>query len=480
MLACEQGTTLGPMDTFHAALVITGLGAASALVAIPRPAPTSVTASGLARPTAPGTRQEAEPRSDITDEAARVIHQAILTLDTHKDISERLADPALKALAESGDANGQRLYQKNEPTLDGTSQVDFPKMRDGGLDAAFFIVYVGQGKLDDDGFALARKQAQAKFDAIHRMTERYPEEIALATSADEVEAADAAGKLIACIGIENGYCMGTDLDAIGEFHAMGARYMGLVHNRHSQLGDSHTPANAPLHGGLSELGRRAIEEMNRVGIMVDISHAAKTTTLQAIAHSKAPVIASHSGVDGVFDHGRNLSDEELMALKQNGGVLQCVAFRSYVRDDGGRLEFLVKTRKELGLPVGRGIQGAEQSPEMRAKSRELRDRMKAFDATSEPANVQDFVNHIDYAVEKIGIDYVGISSDFDGGGGVDGWNNARETINVTKELLKRGYTAEEIQKIWSGNTLRVWREVEAVAKQAAADASADASGEAGK
>ncbi len=433
--------------------------------------PLAVLLTALSSSAAPSD-QEGQPAAGAESsetQAAREIHRSVLTLDTHKDISDRLADPALKALFDAGDADGVRLYKKNEPTVDGTSQVDFPKMRRGGLDAAFFIVYVGQGELDADGYALAREQALAKFDAIHRMAERFPDEIALATSADAVEAADAQGKLIACIGIENGYAMGTDLAAIEEFHKKGARYMGIVHNRHSQLGDSHTPADKPLHGGLSELGRKAIEEMNRVGIMVDISHAAKTTTLQAIAHSKAPVIASHSGVDGVFDHGRNLSDEELLALKANGGVVQCVAFRSYVRGDNGRRDYLIATRKELGLPAGRGIQPAADTPEQRAKMSKLRDLMRAFDAQNKPANVQDFVNHIDYAVEKIGINHVGISSDFDGGGGVEGWNTAAETFNVTAELFKRGYSADDIRKLWSGNTLRVWREVEAVAAQASSD-----------
>ncbi len=450
------------MEIHHAALLALALAPATLALSM---GPTTAPAVGGVWATAAHPGQEGAPAEEDPDAAARAIHRAALTLDTHKDISARLADPTLKALAESGDPDGLRLYKRNEPTVNGTSQVDFPKMREGGLDAAFYIVYVGQGALDEAGFALARKQALAKFDAIHRMAERFPEHIALATTAKAVEVAHAAGKLIACIGIENGYAMGEDLGSIAEFHAKGARYMGLVHNRHSQLGDSHTPATTPLHGGLSELGRRAIEEMNRVGIMVDISHAAETTTLQAIAHSKAPVLASHSGVDGVFEHGRNLSDQELMALKANGGVIQCVAFKSYVRDDGGRREYIVNVRKELGLPLTRGNQPAGDTPEMRAKMRELRDRMKAFDAENGEANVQDFVDHIDYAVQKIGIDHVGISSDFDGGGGVDGWNNAAETFNVTKELVKRGYNAEQIQKLWSGNTLRVWREVEAVAQR---------------
>ena len=389
---------------------------------------------------------------------ARRIHYDALTLDTHKDIRATLArSPEAQDAAER-----ERERRRDDPTLWGPNQVDFPKMRAGGLDVAFYIVYVGQGALDEEGFARARAQALAKFDAIERMVERYPGHIGLARSAADVERITSEGRLVACIGIENGYAMGEDLGAIAEFHARGARYMSITHNRHSQLGDSNTPEE-PLHGGLSELGRRAIEEMNRVGIMVDVSHASKTTTLQTIAHSKAPVIASHSSVDAVFEHGRNLSDDELRAIKANGGVVQCVAFRAYVKDDGGRRDFIASVRDELGLPAQRGSRAAPDDPETRAKMRELRERVEAFDALREPASVKDFVDHIDHAVKIAGIDHVGISSDFDGGGGVDGWNDASETPNVTIELVRRGYTAEQIGKLWSGNTLRVWRAVEAVA-----------------
>ena len=389
---------------------------------------------------------------------ARRIHYDALTLDTHKDIRATLArSPEAQDAAER-----ERERRRDDPTLWGPNQVDFPKMRAGGLDVAFYIVYVGQGALDEEGFARARAQALAKFDAIERMVERYPGHIGLARSAADVERITSEGRLVACIGIENGYAMGEDLGAIAEFHARGARYMSITHNRHSQLGDSNTPEE-PLHGGLSELGRRAIEEMNRVGIMVDVSHASKTTTLQTIAHSKAPVIASHSSVDAVFEHGRNLSDDELRAIKANGGVVQCVAFRAYVKDDGGRRDFIASVRDELGLPAQRGSRAAPDDPETRAKMRELRARVEAFDARLEPASVKDLVDHIDHAVKIAGIDHVGISSDFDGGGGVDGWDDASETPNVTIELVRRGYTAEEIRKLWSGNTLRVWRAVEAVA-----------------
>ncbi|MEO0663774.1 MAG: membrane dipeptidase, partial [Planctomycetota bacterium] len=318
--------------------------------------------------------------------------------------------------------------------------------------------------LDPKGFEVARRIADQKFDAIERMCRRFPTHIELARSADDVERIARTGRLVACIGIENGYAMGEDIGAIAEFHARGARYMSITHNRHSQLGDSNTPEDG-IHGGLTDLGRRAIEEMNRVGIMVDVSHASETTTLQTIAHSKAPVIASHSSVDAVLEHGRNLSDTELRALKANGGVVQCVAFASYVKDDGGRWDFIVRTREELGLPAPGGNQPVPDDPETRAKMRELRDRVRAFDAENRRANVSEFVDHVDHAVAVAGIDHVAISSDFDGGGGIDGWDDASETPNVTLELVRRGYSEEEIGKLWSGNTLRVWRTVERVAAE---------------
>ena len=418
---------------------------------------TLVTLASGQESAAPAKRLETP---DELEARARRIHYEALTLDTHKDIRPTLARPP-RATDPAQRAEEER---RDDPTLWGPNQMDFPKMRAGGLDVAFYVVYVGQGALDADGFENARRIADQKFDAIERMCRRFPGHIELARSPDDVLRIHAQGKLVACIGIENGYAMGEDLGAIAEFHARGARYMSITHNRHSQLGDSNIPAET-IHGGLSDLGRAAIEEMNRVGIMVDISHASPTTTLQAIAHSKAPVIASHSSVDAVFDHPRNLSDEELRALAAKGGVAQCVAFASYVKDDGGRRAFIIKTREELGLPAPGGNQPVSDDPAVRALMRELRDRVQEFDAQNARANVAQFVDHIDHAVKVAGLDHVAISSDFDGGGGVDGWNNASETFNVTHELVRRGYTEDEIGKLWSGNTLRVWREVELIAAE---------------
>lgn len=390
---------------------------------------------------------------------ADAIHARVLTLDTHKDIDPKLAPESLPEDPETR----ERFRRRFDPTVRGDAQVDFPKMREGGYDCAFFIVYTDQRQLNAAGFARALAEANAKFDAIWRMVRRHGDTIGLALTPDDVEKLHREGKLIACIGIENGYPMGEDLSRIEQFHARGARYMSIAHNGHSQLGDSHTPAEGK-YGGLSELGRKAIAEMNRVGIMVDVSHAAKTTMMQALEMTRAPVIASHSGCRAVNDHTRNLDDEQLAALAKNGGVVQCVALADFVKTNAERAAAVKAAMAECG--VGGAADADVDEAEREKRWDKFRERMPAIDARFPRANVHDFVDHVDHAVKVAGIDHVGIGSDFDGGGGIDGWNDASETRNVTRELVRRGYTEEQIGKIWSGNLLRVWREVEKVAAAA--------------
>ncbi len=380
----------------------------------------------------------------------------MLTLDTHKDIEPQLAPRSLP----DDPQTRERFRRKFDPTVRGDEQVDFPKMREGAYDCAFFIVYVAQRRLDAGGYRRALAEANAKFDAIHRMCELHGDTIGLATTPARVEQLHRDGKLIACIGIENGYPMGEDLGLIARFHERGARYMSITHNGHTQLGDSHTPAE-PMHGGLSELGKKAIAEMNRVGIMVDVSHAAKTTMLQAVEASKAPVIASHSGARAVNDHTRNLDDEQLRALAAKGGVIQCVALADFVKVDRARAAAVEAWMQECGVGRGRADDASDEERERRWQR--FRDGMAPIDAKHPRADVRAFVDHVDHVVKTVGIDHAGISSDFDGGGGVVGWNDASETANVTRELVRRGYSEEQIGKIWSGNLLRVWREVERVA-----------------
>ncbi|MDH3270279.1 MAG: dipeptidase [Gemmatimonadota bacterium] len=404
-------------------------------------------------------------------ERARGIHERVITLDTHDDIS-------------AADFTAERNYTMDLPT-----QVNLPKMEAGGLDVSWMIVYTGQGPLTEEGYANAYANAIEKFDAIHRLTEEIaPDRVELALTSDDVRRIVAEGKKVAMIGVENAYPVGTDLIRIAEFQERGARYMSLAHNGHSQLADSNTGEGSGEwpHGGLSDLGRQAVAEMNRVGIMIDLSHPSKEANLEALSLTRAPVIASHSAARSLGDHSRNMDDEQLMALAENGGVIQTVAFRSYLRPDknaahnAAAQEVLEQVAMEMGFDMPEGGRRA-MFQAMQAMSEEERETFQAelaavqaaaderivdeVDPIAPPVSVSDLVDHIDYLVDLIGIEHVGISSDFDGGGGVDGWDDASETFNVTLELVRRGYTEEEIGMIWSGNLLRVLDQVQAVAAE---------------
>ena len=377
---------------------------------------------------------------------AREIHERVLTIDTHDDIPFDFGSDSVNPCG----------------ALD--RQVDVPKMRDGGLDVAFFIVYVGQGPRTPDGNAQARAQALRKFEGIHRMAEELcPDEIELAYTADDVERIHDAGKLVAAIGIENGYPIGNDLSLLEEYHRLGARYITLAHGGHNDIADSATPrADEPEseHDGLSPFGEQVVAEMNRLGIMVDVSHISKAAMLDAVRLSRAPVIASHSSTRALADHPRNMDDEQLLALRENGGVMQTVAFAAYVKAQPERNDAIRALREEFG------IRGPNATRDLSLEQRAEYDRrLGAIEEQFPAPTVADFVDHIDHAVQLIGIDHVGISSDFDGGGGVVGWDSAAETFNVTLELVRRGYTEEQIEKLWGGNLLRVWREVESVARE---------------
>jgi len=396
------------------------------------------------------TGDRPETLSDEELEArARGIHERLLTIDTHDDIPPNFATPEV------------------DPGVRGDRQVDLPKMREGGLDAAFFIVYVGQTERTLENYARAKEQAMVKFNAIHRMTdEMYPDQIELAYTADDVERIHESGKLVALIGIENGYVIGKDLALLERYHELGARYITLAHGGHNDIADSSTPRENlgdgdTEHDGISAFGETVIAEMNRLGIMVDVSHISKDASLDAMRLSRAPVIASHSSTRALCDHPRNMDDEQLQALKENGGVMQTVALGTYVK--------AAPPEKIAARDSIMATFGIENRGGFRALSDEdrtaLRAQLSTLDETWPGPNVKDFVDHIDYAVELIGIDHVGISSDFDGGGGVDGWDDASESFNVTLELVRRGYTEEEIAQLWGTNLLRVLREVERVAAE---------------
>ncbi len=392
---------------------------------------------------APETESE-----DSIVETARGIHERVITLDTHVDIPSNYAT------------------EEVDPGVRGDFQVDLPKMEEGGLNTAFFIVYVGQTERTPENYEKAKQDAMMKFDAIHRMSdEMYPERIEFAYTADDVVRIHESGKLVATIGIENGYVVGKDLSLLEKYHGLGARYITLAHGGHNDISDSATPREdlgdaESEHDGISAFGEEVIAEMNRLGIMVDVSHISKAAMLDAARLSQAPVMASHSGTRALSDHPRNMDDEQLLALNENGGVIQTVALGTFVKNPPDKQKAMEELLGEYGIS---SLGGMASLPE--DKQAELRARRTELASQWPEANVSDFVDHIDHSVELIGIEHVGISSDFDGGGGIDGWNDASETFNVTLELVRRGYTEEQIEKLWSGNLLRVWREVERVAQE---------------
>ncbi len=357
---------------------------------------------------------------------AQAIHDRVIILDSHVDIAV-------------ANFTGERNYTER---LD--NQFNLPKMFDGGVSAVFLVVYVGQ-------------TTEAR---------------------DPDRRIKARGKKAALIGVENGYPIGEEIGRVKEFFVRGGRYLSLSHNGHSQLSDSNTgERDGWKWNGLSPLGKQVITEMNKVGLMIDVSHPSKVSMMQTLELSKAPIIASHSAVRALCDVSRNMDDEQLLALKKSGGVMQVVAYSGYIKtpkpDSPERMAALATLRREFSLPEPppRGQRGSLRAAlaQLTAERREeSENKLAIIDEEypgDPPASVKDLIDHIDYAVKLIGLDHVGITSDFDGGGGITGWNDASETFNVTLELVRRGYTEEQIGKLWGGNLLRVMDKVQHIASE---------------
>jgi membrane dipeptidase len=387
-------------------------------------------------------------QTTLSDAKIMAIHDRMLTIDSHTDIGPGFGTDKL------------------DPSILNNAQVDLPSMRIGGLDASFFVVYTPQADLTEQGYSKAMETAEEKYRSILRMLRANSHTIGLATTAEEVEALNAEGKLIALIGIENCFPLGTTPQEVSEavelWAGRGARYASITHFGHNQFGGSSNPSKTRQDGddpGLSDLGRALITALNDHGIMVDVSHVGPQTTADAIAASRAPVIASHSTVKAVYDNPRGLTDEQLMAIRQTGGVAQITAYRSYLAEIDPRVTAATSVlRERLGLTSSKAYIAA--SPETLAEFQHERDRIrkKFSDVT-----LAQFLDHLDHAVQVAGIDHVGLSGDFDGGGGVEGWDDAADSPNVTAALMERGYSEQDIAKIWGGNLLRVMRGVKAIA-----------------
>lgn len=379
--------------------------------------------------------------------ATQVLAHEPLTIDTHVDIPDTY-------MRES------RFDVGTETDL----RVDLGKMERGGLDAAFFVVYVEQGPLTAEGYATAMATAEQKYSAIELMLERYPDRIRLATTPDAVIANHDAGLLSAMIGIENGYSLGRQLDLLDAAFARGARYVGLTHTGHNAICTS--SGARPEFGdvpagdrGLSGFGRSVVRRANALGMMVDVSHASDACVRDVLAASAAPVIASHSSARALVDHPRNLSDDLLRAIARHGGVVQAVAYREFVKADPARAQAEAELQGRVAAEAG----ATEYDSVLHGALPTAVDGMRDIEARFPMATLEDYVDHIAHMVRVAGIDHVGIASDFDGGGQVTGWSDASETANVTAALRARGFDEAAISKVWGGNLLRVWRAAEEVA-----------------
>lgn len=367
-----------------------------------------------------------------------------LTLDTHVDIP---------------------FAYMREPRFDvgknTVLKVDLGKMEHGGLDAVFFVIFVDQGPLTPQGYAAAVAQAQQKYSAIELMLKQYPKRIRLATSPEQVRDNHAHGLLSAMIGIENSYSLGHDLNRIDAAYARGARYLGLVHVGNNDLCTSSLPdakLGEPKNSvvGISDFGRAAVRRANQLGMMVDISHASDACVRDVLQLSSAPIIASHSSARALVNHPRNLPDALLRAIADKGGVIQTVGYKEFLKVDPGR-EAVEKT---LQAAVARQAGDAEYDSEKHEYLPAYIEGMQRIQAQYPLATLDDYLDHIQHIVQVAGIEHVGLASDFDGGGGITGWMDASQTKNVTAGLHQRGFSDQDIAKLWSGNLLRVWHEVD--------------------
>jgi membrane dipeptidase len=387
-------------------------------------------------------------------ERARAIHERVLVLDAHADIE---------------------IPGKPSPYVgaDGLSKVEPAKLRVGGVDAVVMAAAVGPGPRDAEGYAAARAAADEKIAAVRALVADPANRVVLARSADEVVKAHESGRAALILGLQNARILGSDPSAIDDFYAAGVRVFALTHMGHNDFADSSRPlydgatgTHEPEaeHGGLSPLGVAAIERINALGGLVDVTQLSRPATLQVLELSKAPVIASHSNVRRLSDVSRNLSNEEIDRLGERGGVIHVAPFRGYLFDSSdAQLDARIRAARRAAR-----IEEDYYYPfELYWEIEDPTARLAFVGSISEilgPGSVDDMLDHLDYIVERIGIDHVGIGTDFNHGSGVRGLDDASEALNVTIGLLERGYDAEAIEKIWGGNFLRVLRAAESRAR----------------
>jgi membrane dipeptidase len=390
----------------------------------------------------PGSLQSKEK---LADKAAR-IHKSVFTIDTHSDTPMNLS------------RDGFDVGKRNDQAVTGT-KVDFPRMKEGGLDAQFFAVFISQGPRNPEGDKNAKKKALEILEAIRESVKANPNQAAIALKPDDAYELKKQGKRAIFIGLENGYGLANDITMVKKYYDMGVRYITLCHTSNNDICDSSTDKKkGEEHHGLSAFGKEVVAEMNKTGMMIDVSHISDASFMDVIRLSKYPIIASHSCARAICDNPRNLTDQDLKALAKNGGVIQMCFLSDYIKvpdPDPKRDAAMTAVRNKYN-----DFQDLSDE-KMKVARQEYRETLKKF--PEKLATVKDMVDHIDHIVKVIGVDYVGIGTDFDGGGDLSGCRDVSQMGNVTLELVKRGYSENDIRKIWGGNFMRVFREVQKAA-----------------
>ena len=384
--------------------------------------------------------------ADVPEKKIRKIHDRILTVDTHCDTPMAILDDNFD------------IGKRNNPPQ---SRVDFSRMTEGGLDAIFFAAFTGQRERTPENIENAYKMANQMIDATYEVCQKYNNMAEVAINSKDALSLEKQGKRAIYIGMENGFPLGTDIKRVKEFYDRGVRYITLCHSSNNDICDSSTDRKGPEHNGLSEFGNEVVKEMNDLGMMIDVSHISDKAFYDVIKLSKAPVIASHSSVRTIAHHNRNMTDDMIKALAKNGGVIQICLLDVYIKDpDTTTVRY--QKEKELNHIYETRYESMtdDEKKKLREEWRSMRDNYPNVLPT-----VADCFDHIDYVKNLVCSDYVGIGSDFDGGGGVDGCADVSEFPNITAEMIERGYTEEEISKVWGENFFRVFKQVEMLANQ---------------
>ncbi len=375
---------------------------------------------------------------------AMQIHEKALTVDTH-------CDTPMALLEEHFDIGKRNVAPHN--------RVDFPRMKDGGLDAIFFAAFTSQRNRTQENTESAYRLAHQMIDSVYAVCNTYRDLAEVATSAADAARIEANGKRAIYIGMENGFPVGTDISRVEEFYNRGVRYITLCHSRNNDICDSSTDRKGPEFHGLSNFGESVVKKMNKLGMLIDVSHISDESFFDVIKLSNAPVIASHSSVRSIARHPRNMNDEMIKALAKKGGVIQICLLDDYIKDpDTTTIRYQKLQELEEIYNTAYDLMNDEEKKELSRKWREVNEKY-----AKDLPTVSDLVDHIDYVKNLVGIDYVGIGSDFDGGGGLKDCADVSQFPNITREMLKRGYTEEEIRKVWGGNFFRVFAEVEKLA-----------------